>query len=287
MGYPDYPLQSTKSYLHHSEILKYINSYVDQFHLLPYVKFHHHLTQLTREQERWKVTVQNLALNDQESISHLYDIVVLCPGRFWIPYQPEILTLSQFQGKVIHSRDYRSRDPYSGQRVAVIGASASGADICMELSTVAAEVILLNRTEAQFRNLPSNVRQVKGEIVEFDPNSISVRLLIETTEEETNVQKFTIDSVIFATGFRLNLAFLDQESCELRLNPDDTLDGVYRHFVNIRYPSMALLSVIEPSISFPLYHQQVSSFSFLSLSLFSYYSSFLWLTLGSILKNNF
>lgn len=43
-------------------------------------------------------------------------------------------------GKVLHSHGYRYAEPFSGQSVVVLGASASGLDISIELAKVGAQV---------------------------------------------------------------------------------------------------------------------------------------------------
>jgi cation diffusion facilitator CzcD-associated flavoprotein CzcO len=49
--------------------------------------------------------------------------------------------VGDFQGRVMHSHDYREPASFEGQRVLVVGAGPSGLDIALEVSKVAETVI--------------------------------------------------------------------------------------------------------------------------------------------------
>ena len=53
---------------------------------------------------------------------------------------PSVKGIDKFRGRQIHSHDYREPEPFSGLKVVVLGASASGLDISLEVATVAKEV---------------------------------------------------------------------------------------------------------------------------------------------------
>ena len=250
MDFPDFPFKSVQSYTHHSQVLKYLYDYMARFSLESYIHFEHHLTKVIRDHEKncWLVSVHDFTTDQESTLT--FDVVVLCPGRYCSPKWPNIDSITQFTGSIIHSHDYRSREPYTAQRVAVIGAGPSGSDITLEMSSVANKVIFINCSSVQYPNLPENVQQIKGTINKFTERSMFVQV-------NDQVIEFELDSVILATGYRLCLNYLDQNSCGLKLNSNDTLDGIYRHMINIQYPSMALLSICKPTLSFPLYHQQV------------------------------
>lgn len=272
MEFPDFPANTAgESYLHHSQVLQYLHDYADHFALRPFISFSHQLLKVARNQSDnvWEVTV-NQQLPKPISFTRHFDILLLCPGRYSRPKWPADLieTLSNFTGSVVHSHSYRSREAYAGQRVAVIGGGPSGLDISLEVSTVAREVLFIHRNAAErvFHRLPANVRQIRGDVKRFTANTVEVVVL----PDETTLS-CPIDAVIFATGYQLSLDFLDQpSSCGLRLNTEsDSIDGLYRHLVNVAHPSMAILAVaVGAVLPFPLYHQQVRYFRALQLGVF-------------------
>ncbi|KAH9403222.1 hypothetical protein TYRP_015102 [Tyrophagus putrescentiae] len=177
MDYPDFPFRSPISYTHHSKVLEYLHDYAAHFNLLPCIRFQQTLLKISR--------VENgRTISNQAGWSN--------PGRYSAPNWPPLEGLNLFSGSVIHSHDYRFREPYIDKRkVVVIGAGPSGIDMALDVASVATEVIFLNRS---------------------------------WNEDE------------------------------------DTVEGIYRHLINISQPSMALLSVSKPTLSFPLYHQQILYF---------------------------
>lgn len=265
MDFPDFPFESAISYTHHNVVLEYLNSYAGHFNILPYIRFRHSLVRISRIQNSgetgsWLVTVLDQAANT--TTDHHFDVVILSTGRYCTPKWPQNLeNLESFSGSVIHSHDYRHREPYSGQRVVVVGAGPSGIDMTLEVASVAKEVIFLKHgtSKRAFPNLPANVRQVRGEIVRFSgPTSITLSVLGEGDEKHPE-ELVNVDSVILATGYKLScLGYLDLPSCGLKFNAEEnTVEGLYRQMINICHPSMALLSVCMPTVSFPLFHQQV------------------------------
>ncbi|EXM18622.1 hypothetical protein FoTM2_014067 [Fusarium oxysporum f. sp. vasinfectum] len=85
-----------------------------------------------------------LTLRKYDSLRHLdvwwredFDAVILANGHYAIPWVPHVQGLEayteKFPGKVIHSKFYRSPWIYANKRVVVIGNSASGHDIAVDL----------------------------------------------------------------------------------------------------------------------------------------------------------
>ena len=255
MQFPDFIWQEAQSFVHHIKVAKYLRQYTDHFNLHPNIHLQHHLKHLTRELNPWKVTIHDIPNN--KTITRLFDIIILCPGRHSLPSYPQIDGIKQFSGSIIHSHDYRYREPYIGQMVAIIGGGPSGFDLAIELAAVANKVIFVNRGIYQFENLPHNVQQINGEVEQFTSNSMIVTMKLDDQVKK----EFEINSVILATGYLFNLEYLDQKAVGIHLNKDDTLDGLYRHMINIKYPTMAMLGICQKGVlPFPMYHQQVNKY---------------------------
>lgn len=75
--------------------------------------------------------------------------LVAATGSFHRPYIPEVPEREQFQGKLLHSFQYRNADSFQGQRVVVVGAGNSAVQIAVELATIA-NVTLATREPVKF-----------------------------------------------------------------------------------------------------------------------------------------
>ena len=75
--------------------------------------------------------------HSQESV---YDALVVCNGHYSAPRCPDVEGSDTFPGRVMHSHNYRVNQAYKGQVVVIVGASASGEDICREIAEVAHQV---------------------------------------------------------------------------------------------------------------------------------------------------
>lgn len=69
-----------------------------------------------------------------------FDAVVVCNGHYSVPRRPHLPGTERFPGRIMHSHSYRENESFRGLTVIVIGASASGEDICREISLVAHKV---------------------------------------------------------------------------------------------------------------------------------------------------
>ena len=77
--------------------------------------------------------------------SDLFKAVLVCNGHYSIPAFADVANLKDFRGKVMHSHDYRANSEFRGKNVAVLGASASGQDIGLEIAQAAAKVCTVLR----------------------------------------------------------------------------------------------------------------------------------------------
>ena len=57
-----------------------------------------------------------------------------------VPRYPDIPGLDQFQGLIVHSRDFRTGDVFQDKVVLIVGAGPSGVDIAPIVGTCATKV---------------------------------------------------------------------------------------------------------------------------------------------------
>ncbi|KAH7643799.1 dimethylaniline monooxygenase [Dermatophagoides farinae] len=248
MGFPDFPLETNHSYVHHSVVLNYLHKYAETFNLHRFIHFNHRIMFICRENDEWLVTAKDI--KKRYEFTQSFDVILICTGRYSVPHWPKYDTMKKFKGKLLHSHDYRQPEDYIGQRIAVIGGGLSGVDISQECSHHCKEVIFVNNGKMRFQNMFPNVQQVDVKVEEFTENSIIAR------DNDGNRIEYQVDTIIMATGYVYNLKFVDP-NVGIKANPDGTIDGLYRHLINIEQPSMALFAVSNRVLPLPLYHQQL------------------------------
>lgn len=65
---------------------------------------------------------------------------MVCNGHYNHPVFPNTKGKEKFQGKIIHSHDFRIAKPYTDRKVLIVGAGASGIGIAEKIATVAEKV---------------------------------------------------------------------------------------------------------------------------------------------------
>jgi cation diffusion facilitator CzcD-associated flavoprotein CzcO len=79
--------------------------------------------------------------------------VVMATGASGIPCVPDIPSLRNFRGKVLHSSQYDDGEAWRGKDVLVIGSGNSGHDIAQDLHSAGAKVTLVQRSSTMIVNV--------------------------------------------------------------------------------------------------------------------------------------
>jgi cation diffusion facilitator CzcD-associated flavoprotein CzcO len=79
--------------------------------------------------------------------------VVMATGASGIPCVPDIPSLRNFRGKVLHSSQYDDGEAWAGKNVLVIGSGNSGHDIAQDLHSAGAKVTLVQRSSTMIVNV--------------------------------------------------------------------------------------------------------------------------------------
>src|SRR5213080_1762340 len=79
--------------------------------------------------------------------------ILLATGVSGIPNLPDIPTLHNFSGKVLHSSQYDDGDAWKSKNVLVIGSGNSGHDIAQDLYSSGARVTLVQRSSTLIVNI--------------------------------------------------------------------------------------------------------------------------------------
>lgn len=97
----------------HTDVLKYLHLFADHFDLIEHIKYQYMVIRVRPiVNTKWEIIAMNLS-NDKH-IKTIHDAVFVCSGRFTEPYIPNIQGVGEFQGKLIHSHDFRSAEQFRG-----------------------------------------------------------------------------------------------------------------------------------------------------------------------------
>ena len=108
-------------YIAREQFLAYLADYANTFELAPQLG-----TAVTRARPNaggWQI--------EASSGTHQARNLVVATGYNAVPHRPSFA--GQFGGPVVHSAEYKSAAPYRGQRVLVVGAGNTGAEIALDL----------------------------------------------------------------------------------------------------------------------------------------------------------
>lgn len=253
MTIPGFPHEQTgNSYLHHTEILKYVQAFARHYQLDKYVKLNT-VTKSVRpvstgdNQVKWDVTTCNRH-NVDEIDTQRFDGVIVSTGHYSKCHIPHVEGRDKFKGSVIHSRDYRRPEVYEGQRVLILGASFSGLDIAFDLSTKAKQIYMGHRDPDLKTKIPANVSERPDVSHLAEGNRVVFK---DGSEAE-------IDSIILCTGYSYTFPFLAEDVIQLK---DERITPLYKHLVHIKYPNLLFVGLARCVSYFAQSHEQARAAS--------------------------
>lgn len=100
--------------------------------------------------ERWAATLRR---SDGSACTVHPRHIVMATGVSGIPNRPDMPTLGDFTGQVLHSSEYRDGHDWVDKKVIVIGTGNSGHDIAQDLHGSGAEVTLVQRSPTLIVNV--------------------------------------------------------------------------------------------------------------------------------------
>ena len=220
------------------EVIAYLRQYAEYFQL-PIVT-NAFVAQIARDSELFTVQTDDGRAFQARSL-------IAATGSFHRPYLPQLPGQDTFRGSVLHAFAYRDPAPFQSQRVVVVGAGNSAVQIATELAQVA-RVTLATREPVRFVNQRPYRRDIhfwwwltrfdtrpldsaigrwlnglvdgKGPRV-LDTGIYRAGLAAGKPDRRPMFASFTnsgitwndgsaegVDTLIFATGYRPNLAYL-------------------------------------------------------------------------------
>ncbi|WP_257352308.1 flavin-containing monooxygenase [Pseudalkalibacillus decolorationis] len=124
------------------EVIRYLEDYAKHFQL----------SVLTNQRvESVKKEGKVFAVHTKSGDCYQTKTIINATGSFHSPFKPVIQNEEVFKGRIIHSAEYQNPEPFSNQRVVVVGRRNSAVQIAVELSEVS-EVTLAVRQPVQLIN---------------------------------------------------------------------------------------------------------------------------------------
>lgn len=220
-------------YPRRDEVVQYLKSYAAHFNFA----IHHNIevTKVEKDEGIYIIKSSNGEIYRTRSI-------ICASGAFTKPSIPDIAGITDYNGMILHSKDYRNGEAFRNKRVIVVGGGNSAVQIAVELANTA-YVTIATRSPLKF--VP---QLIWGKDIHFwltltglDKSAMGKRLLKKSSDgvidkgiyqnaiaqnkpnPKKMFQKFTttgvvwedntheaVDAVIFATGYIPNFAYLNE-----------------------------------------------------------------------------
>jgi indole-3-pyruvate monooxygenase len=138
-GLPGLPMpRSYPRYPSRQQVVEYLTAYAKHFDLD--IRYKSPVTRAVPAGTGWEVTTP-------EGTQHA-DVLVVASGIFSQPTVAQYPGMDAFGGRIMVAADYQKPDPFRGQRVLVIGAGNTGAEIAVDLAEHGAQPTIAIRAGA-------------------------------------------------------------------------------------------------------------------------------------------
>ncbi len=157
--YEDFPFdEDVSDYPSHDELRVYFQKYAKHFDLYPHIEFNTLVVscELNNEQQ-WEVVTEQNGVKK----THCFTDLIVCNGHHWKPKYPNYS--GEFEGKLLHSHQFKKAAPFKDQKVLVIGGGNSACDVAVETSRVSAKTAISWRRG--YRILPKFIMGKPSDVV--------------------------------------------------------------------------------------------------------------------------
>lgn len=231
MGYSDFSHRSGgASYISSTAVLSFLNDYADKFNLARHIKLSHLVIRVKPLlNNKWEVISKSLT--DGKYKTDFFDAIFICNGIFHTPPMPIYAGANVFQGKQIHSHEYRSPGPFKGETVVVVGAGPSAIDIMKEVAKTAKNVFWSHHLKQKLNlKLPANV----VEKPDIERLATSGAHFVDGTFEDCTV-------ILYCTGYSHSFPFLSTD-CGVAVE-ENYVSPLHYHCIAINKPTLAFIGL--------------------------------------------
>jgi cation diffusion facilitator CzcD-associated flavoprotein CzcO len=156
-GLPGLPFgRDTPRYPSRDQVVSYLEAYAAHFGIVPH----------TSEPVRRVAIDKGALIVESDLETYRADVVVVATGMNRVPNPDRQVDQSCFRGAVTHAYEYRDATAHQGQRVLVVGAGNTGAEIALDLLEHGARPTLSVRTPVNvvprdFLGIPTQVTSIR------------------------------------------------------------------------------------------------------------------------------
>jgi cation diffusion facilitator CzcD-associated flavoprotein CzcO len=203
---PNWPV-----YIPKDKLANWFEAYVESMELNYWTGTEFESGSYDAAQGRWSVTLRRV---DGSTRTMHPRHVMMATGVSGIPNLPEIPTLKNFAGTVMHSSRYQDGEAWKGKRTIVIGTGNSGHDIAQDLHSSGADVTLVQRSSTLITNIEPSAQLAysaynEGTLDDNDliatsmPLTLAKRSHVMLTEQSKAFDKELLDRLA-RVGFKLD-----------------------------------------------------------------------------------
>ncbi len=203
---PNWPV-----YIPKDKLANWFEAYVDAMELNYWTGTEFESGAYDEAQARWKVALRRA--DGSKRVMHPRH-VVMATGVSGIPNLPEIPSLKNFAGTVLHSSQYDDGEAWKGKKAIVIGTGNSGHDIAQDLHSSGARVTLVQRSSTLVTNIEPSAQLAyaaynEGTLEDNDliatsmPLALAKRSHVMITEQSRKLDQALLDG-LERVGFKLD-----------------------------------------------------------------------------------
>ena len=186
------------SYPPRAVLWDYIKGRVEKARVRPWVRFNTPVRMIEWDEGRKQFRVTAHERVADRMYSEMFDRVIVASGHFSVPYVPEFEGTGTFNGRVMHSHDFRDALEFKGQDVLIVGRSYSAEDIGSQCWKYGAKSVTTS-----YRSRPMGFKWPER----FEERPLLQKLVGKSAHFKDGSRK-DVDAVILCTGYLHHFPFL-------------------------------------------------------------------------------
>lgn len=237
--------QAIPSYPPREVLWDYIKGRVEKTVVRDWCRFRTPVRMVTFDESTQKFTVTAHDLRQQTSYSEEFDHVVVATGHFSTPNIPQFEGFNTFNGRILHSHDFRDAMEFKDKDILIIGTSYSAEDIGSQCWKYGCKSVTVSyRRKPMGFHWPENWKEVP---------------LLQKVENKTctfaDGSTKEVDAIILCTGYLHHFPFLPDP---LRLQTTNRLWplALYKGVVWENNPNLFYLGMQDQYYTFNMFDAQ-------------------------------